>query len=256
MADNPFGIRLADCMEALDGLGAGSVGLVLTDPPYGITARNPWDVKPDLDALWPKLLRACREDAAILVFSSGMFTAELMTSAPKGLWRYNLVWHKTEPVGFLNANRMPLRAHEDICVFYRRLPRYTPVKEGGYPRKRAKGSQSRRRSTNYGRVGELSEYDSTERYPTSVLTYATDKQKGEWGRLHPTQKPLALCRRLVEMYSGEGDLVLDPFMGSGTTGEAALSLGRRFAGFEADRGYFELARGRLAAASGEPTGRR
>lgn len=237
-----------DCLELLDEIEPGSVDLCIADMPYCATARNEWDVPIDLGALWPKLLRACRENAAIALFGQGMFTAQLMQSQPK-LWRYNLVWHKTTPTGFLNANRMPLRAHEDIAVFYRKLPTYHPQKTGGHPRKTSRRSNND--STVYGTGYASCGYDSTERHPTSVLTFSTDKQKGAQGRLHPTQKPVDLLRWLVRSYSDPGDMVLDFTMGSGSTGVAALAEGRRFTGMELDEGYYRAACERVLAAGGE-----
>lgn len=229
-----------DCLELLPQLETGSVGLVVADLPYGQT-RNRWDSCIDLERLWPELLRVCKEDAAVVLFGQGMFTAELMQSQPK-LWRYNLIWHKTTPTGFLNANKMPLRAHEDILVFYRKLPTYHPQKTSGHARKvsRAKDQRTATGSSNYGDYNPHT-YDSTERFPTSVLTFATDKQHGPEGKLHPTQKPLDLVRWLVRSYSDPGDTVLDCCMGSGTTGAAALIEGRRFVGMELDKGYFGAA---------------
>lgn len=234
-----------DCAEVLPEVRPASIDMVLADPPYGITARNSWDVPIDMEALWPALLEACKDDAAIVLFSSGRFTASLMTRSPKGLWRYNMVWHKTEPTGFLNANRMPLRAHEDICVFYRRTPYYRPQKTGGHVRKASSAASKGKcaRSTDYGDYTATS-YDSTQRHPTSVLTYPGDKQKA-WGGLHPTQKPQALCEFLVRSYCPPGGTVLDFCMGSGTTGAACALAGRDFVGIESDGGYFEVAAERL-----------
>lgn len=229
-----------DCLEVLPTLAAGSVDFVVADLPYGQT-HNKWDSCIDLGRLWPELLRVAKENAAVVLFAQGMFTVRLMQSQPR-LWRYNLIWDKNTPTGFLNAKRMPLRVHEDICVFYRKLPTYNPQKTSGHGRKttRRKGTNT----TNYGRAEAPSSYDSTERYPTSILEFSPDR-KGEFARVHPTQKPLDLLRWLVRTYSNPGDVVLDCCMGSGTAGEAALLEGRRFVGVELDGTYFELAKRRI-----------
>lgn len=124
----------ADCMTELGTFPDHKVDMVLADPPYQAT-RNKWDVPLPMDELWKELHRVCKKNAVIAIHSGGMFTAKLMNSNPKD-WRYNLVWHKTTPTGFLNAKRMPLRAHEDICIFYRKTPvTYHPQKTYGHERK-------------------------------------------------------------------------------------------------------------------------
>lgn len=235
-------MMLGDCLELMAEIGPGSVDMVLCDPPYGMT-RNAWDCEVDLGRLWEHYDRVVKEDGAIVLFASGMFTSRLMASNPS-MWRYNLVWRKTTPTGFLNAKRMPLRAHEDICVFYRRLPTYNP-QIGSGPRKVSTAHHARnsKPSSNYG-AWHPTTYDSTERYPTSVLEFKTDKQRG--GAHHPTQKPVALCEWLIRTYTNPGDVVLDSFMGSGSTGVAAVRCGRRFVGIEKDEGYYETALRRVA----------
>lgn len=231
-----------DCFEEMAKLPDGIVDMVLCDPPYQAT-RNKWDVALPMDKLWKELRRICKPNAVIAVHSGGMFTAKLMTSNPKE-WRYNLVWHKTTPTGFLNANRMPLRAHEDICIFYRKTPvTYHPQKTYGHTRKvsTAKHKRNSKMSTDYGEYG-LRSYDSTERYPTSVLTFSTDKQRGAY---HSTQKPVKLEEWLIKTYTNPGDLVLDMCMGSGSTGVAAVNTGRSFIGIEIDEGYYETAKKRI-----------
>jgi DNA modification methylase len=148
------------------------------------------------------------------------------------LHRYNLIWEKTTPTGHLNAKKMPLRSHEDILVFYKKLPTYNPQKTTGHKRKVSTAQHKRgsKKTTNYGEHG-LTTYDSTERYPKSVLKFATDKQKVA---LHPTQKPLALMEYLIATYSNEGEIVLDNCAGSGTTGLAAKKLNRNYIMIEND----------------------
>lgn len=240
MAQETIQLHRGDCLSVLSNLPVHSVDMVLADPPYGIT-KNCWDSVIDLDELWGHIERVVKPSGAVVMFSSGMFTARLMESN-RSMWRYNLVWHKTAPTGFLNAKKMPLRSHEDICVFYRKLPTYNPQMGIG-PRKvsTAQHKRASKRTTNYGDHG-LTTYDSTERYPTSVLTFASDKQRCA---LHPTQKPVALCEWLIRTYTNEGDTVLDFCMGSGTTGVAVLKSGRRFVGIEVDEDYYEVAVDRL-----------
>ena len=229
---------LGNCLKVMPKFADKSIDMILCDLPYGETARNKWDVCLPFDLLWKEYERIIKDDGAIILFANGMFTAELMTSNKK-LWRYNLVWEKTQPTGFLNARRMPLRSHEDICVFYKRLPTYNPQKTTGHERKVSSASSKRncKKSMNYGEAGLVS-YDSTERYPKSVLTFPKDIQHSA---LHPTQKPVALLEWLIRSYTNEGDTVLDNCMGSGSTGVACLNTRRRFIGIESDKDYFDVA---------------
>ena len=234
-----------DCLEVMKDIEDKSIDMILCDLPYGITARNKWDIVIPFDKLWEYYNRIIKDNGAIVLFGSGMFTSSLMQSNSK-MWRYNLIWHKTTPTGFLNANRMPLRAHEDIVVFYKSLPTYNPQKTNGHERKvsKAKYKRNSKKTEDYGEHG-LTNYDSTERYPTSILTFATDKQKEA---LHPTQKPVALLEWLIKTYTNEGEVVLDNCMGSGSTGVAALNTNRNFIGIEFDEGYFEIAENRIEEA--------
>lgn len=161
----------------------------------------------------------------------------------KKMWRYNLIWEKTQPTGFLNAKKMPLRSHEDICVFYKNLPTYNPQMSEGHTRKVSKAEHkvNCKRTTDYGEHG-LTTYDSTSRYPRSVWRFAKDVQKSA---LHPTQKPLALIEEIIKTYTNVGDLVLDSCMGSNTTGLAAKKLGRKYIGIEKDKEIYKIAVGRI-----------
>lgn len=249
-----------DCLELMKDIEDKSVDMILCDLPYGQTARNKWDVVIPFDLLWEQYNRIIKDNGAIVLFGNGMFTADLMKSNPK-MWRYNLIWEKTTATGFLNAKRMPLRSHEDICVFYKRLPTYNPQKTTGHARKVSKAEHKVNcvKTTDYGEHG-LTTYDSTERYPKSIMkyeldeaelidtvvTFATDKQKEA---LHPTQKPVALCEYLIKTYTNEGDLVLDNCMGCGSTGVACLKTYRKFIGMEKEEGYYEVVSKRLEVAN-------
>lgn len=207
-----------DCFDFLHLIPNKSVNLILADLPYK-TTRNSWDCLLDMPRLWREYERI--SNGPIVLFGSGRFTGALMNHP---WWRYNLVWKKTTVTGFQNAKRMPMRQHEDICVFYKKATTYNPQKTFGHPRKvsTAQHKVNSRQSTNYGKHG-LTSYDSTERYPTSVLEFKTDKQKS---CIHPTQKPVALLEYLIKTYSNEGDLVLDNCAGSLSTGVACENTNR------------------------------
>lgn len=237
-------LMLGDCLERMKEIPDGSVDLVLTDPPYGTTACK-WDAVIPFEPMWSEVWRVAKALAPVVMTSSQPFTSTLVGSMIKA-FKYSLVWHKTEPTGFLNAKRMPLRAHEDINVFYRYSGTYNPQMTHGHPRKVARNvDRSTKVSECYGDQSGVTSYDSTSRYPRSVLTFATDKRTSN---LHPTQKPVALMEYLIRTYTNEGETVLDFTMGSGTTGVACVNTGRNFIGIERDPGYFEIASKRIEAA--------
>ena len=220
-----------------------SIDMILCDLPFGQTSRNKWDVVIPFEPLWEQYRRIVKDNGAIVLFANGMFTAELMYSN-KSMWRYNLIWEKTQPTGFLNAKKMPLRSHEDICIYYKGMPTYNPQKSTGHKRKVSKAEHKTncKNTTDYGEHG-LTTYDSTERYPRSVLKFAKDSQKSA---LHPTQKPVALLEYLIKTYTNPGETVLDNCMGSGSVGVACLNTDREFIGIELDRRYFCIANERIS----------
>lgn len=230
-----------DCLDRMQEISDDSIDLVLADPPYGTTACK-WDSVIDLDRVWPQLDRICKINAAVVLTASQPFTTTLISSNMKA-FKYCWVWEKSTATGHLNAKKMPMRAHEDIVVFYRKPPTYNPQKTTDHKRKISNVlDKSTLASDVYGTQKGGLKYDSTERYPRSVIATSTDKQKS---KLHPTQKPVALMEYLMRTYSNLGDLVLDFTMGSGTTGVAACNLNRDFIGIEQDATYFALAENRI-----------
>ena len=227
-----------DCLELLKLVPDKSVDLVLSDLPYGTTECS-WDSVIDLPSLWAELLRVTKENAAIVLTAAQPFTSKLVMSNPD-LFRYDWVWEKGNAPGFFNAKLMPLRAHESVLVFYRKLPTYNPQKTSGHQLKTAKKKVVN--SECYGKDISLPSYSSTERYPRSVQFFKSDKQKENY---HPTQKPVDLMRYLIRTYSNADDTVLDCTMGSGTTGVASVLEGRSFIGMEMDSAYFATAQQRI-----------
>lgn len=232
-----------DCLEGRREIPDSSVDLIVTDPPYG-TTRNKWDKIVPFDKLWAEYKRVIKDSGAILIFSDGLFMAELMLSEPK-LWRYNLVWDKVLTSGFLNANRMPLRQTEEVCVFYKKAPTYHPQKSKGR-KNHSKGRPAEYANNNY---GSFNFQDNAEelgdlKHPTSLMTFPKPHPSVT---IHPTQKPVDLIEYLIKTYSRPGDTVLDSFMGSGTTAVAAIRTGRNYIGFELDERYHAIAQERIAA---------
>jgi len=224
----------ADCFDIFATIADGCVDLVCADIPYGTTQCR-WDSVLDLSLMWEQLYRIAKPTAAIVLFSAQPFTSALVASNLRH-WRSEWIWEKGNATGFLNAKKQPLRAHENIEVFYRRQPTYNPQMTEGYTRK-----TSKRKAVNsecYGKALTLTEYNSTKRYPRDVQFFSSDKQIGNF---HPTQKPLALFKYIIETYSTTGDLVLDFTMGSGTSGVACQELGRPFIGIEKEPDIFQTA---------------
>ena len=228
-------IRLhnGDCLAGMSRIETGTVDLVLCDLPYG-TTKCPWDRVIPFEPLWEQYRRVLKPRGALALFAAQPFATELINSARK-LFRYDLVWEKGTAVGHANANRMPMRSHELVLVFYQRLPKYHP--QGLVPLEkpvvhRASGKKA---GSVYGGMKNASVQQFTN-YPRSVLHFAS-----RWKRLHPTQKPVELLEYLVRTYTDPGDLVLDNCMGSGSTAVAALQAGRRFVGFETNPEYFAAA---------------
>ena len=229
-------IRLhnADCFDVFPQIDSGTVDLVCADIPYGTTQCR-WDSVLDLPLMWEQLYRIVKPSAAIVLFSAQPFTSVLVNSNLRD-WRSEWIWEKGNATGFLNAKKQPLRAHENIEVFYRRQPTYNPQFTHGHERR-----TSKRKTVNsecYGKALTLTKYDSTSRYPRDVQFFSSDKQTGNY---HPTQKPLALVQYLIETYSNPGDTVLDFTMGSGTAGVACQQTERNFIGIEKDAAIYRTA---------------
>ena len=232
-------LYLGDCLERMKEIPDGSVDLILADPPYQKT-QNSWDSIIPLEPMWEQINRVIKPNGAIVLFGQNTFTFKLGLSNEK-MFRYTLTWEKTKAGGFLNAKRMPLQAHEDILVFYKKLPTYNPQFEEGKPyTKKAVTNGDGRNYGNFDRVGQVSVNDG-KRYPRSVVKFSNDNH----GSLHPTQKPVALMEYLIKTYTNEGETVLDFTFGSGTTGVACMNTNRKFIGIEMDDTYFDIGSKRI-----------
>ena len=235
-----YTLLLCDCLERMKEIPDGSVDLVLVDLPYG-TTQNKWDSVIDLESMWEQLKRICSDNTPKIMFAQTPFDKVLGCSNLKEL-KYEWVWEKTTATGHLNAKKMPMKAHENILVFYDKLPTYNPQKTLGHKPANSYTKHQEDRSK-YGKtkVG-VSGGGQTDRYPRSVQVFKTDKQKVS---LHPTQKPVALLEYLINTYSNEGDTVLDFTFGSCSTGVAALNTNRKFIGVEMEEKYFDIGVNRL-----------
>ena len=227
-----------DCLVIMDQLiklGI-KVDMILTDPPYG-TTRNKWDSIIPLNEMWKMLDRLIKPNGAIVLFAQTPFDKVLGASNLKML-RYEWIWDKKLGTGHLNAKKMPMKQHENILVFYKKLPTYNPQMREGQPYHKTPSTTS----SNYGKQIAMGGTSDGERYPISILKFSNANRNN---RLHPTQKPVDLLEYLIKTYTNEGEVVLDFTMGSGSTGVAAMLTDRRFIGIELDDKYFEIAGNRI-----------
>lgn len=228
-----------DCLYRMKQIKEKSIDLLLVDLPYG-TTNCKWDIVLPFEELWQEYNRIVKNNGAMLFTATQPFTSLLIGSNLKN-YKYNLVWEKSKATGYLNAKKQPMRAHEDICVFYRKPPTYNPIMTQGDPY--YKGSAHRPTDV-YGQQKEvLVENKSGLRYPRSVQYFKTAESEGKV--VHPTQKPVSLMEYLIKSYSNEEDTVLDNCMGSGTTGVACIRTNRNFIGIEKDPEYFAIAKERM-----------
>lgn len=229
-----------DCLERMKEIPDGSTDMVLADIPYGST-NCAWDSILDLSSMWDQLNRVIKSNGAIVLTAQTPFD-KLLGVSNIGSLKYEWIWEKTCATGHLNAKKMPMKSHENILVFYNKLPTYNPQKTTGH---KPANSYTKRHNADgeiYGKTISVSGGGQVDRYPRSVLTFKSDKQKIN---IHPTQKPVALMEYMINTYTNEGDTVLDFTMGSGTTGVAAKKLNRKFIGIELDDKYFEIGKNRI-----------
>jgi len=218
-----------------------SIDLLLTDFPYGtLNKRNEWDVIIDYEQFWKYVDKICKPNAAIISTAQQPFTTKLI-STNYSMFRYCLVWEKSKATGYLNSKKMPLKAHEDIVVFYKKLCTYNPQMTKGKPYDKGTAVRDTDSYAKQTKAIHVKNEDGM-RYPRSVIYFKTAESEG---KLHPTQKPVSLMEYLVKTYSNENDVVFDPCMGSGTIGVACVNTNRKFIGIEIDEKYFNFANNRI-----------
>ena len=230
-----------DCLDRMKEIPDGSVDMILTDPPYGTTACK-WDSIIPLEPMWEQLKRIIKPNGAIVMTASQPFTS-VLTSSNLKMFKYSMVWKKSQSTGHLNAWRMPMRAHEDLVVFYKKPPTYNPELKDK-PAANIRPVTSRTKKTDcYGDHNlDTHKCPPDKTMPNSVLQFNNAQ-----GTKHPTQKPVALMEYLIKTYTNEEETVLDFTMGSGSTGVACKNLNRKFIGIELDEEYFKIAQDRISA---------
>lgn len=238
-----------DCLEKMKDIADGSVDMILCDLPYGTTACK-WDTIIPFEPLWAHYKRVIKPNGAIVLFGGQPFTSSLIMSNPS-MFRYSWVWDKEYGTDFQLAKLRPMRCHEDIVIFShaktangalinmkyypQKTPLKKPVKNGGAPTTKLLNDNTMKKL----------DIIYTEKSPMTVIRMSPVFNSKNNPRLHPTQKPVALCKYLIKTYTNEGETVLDNTMGSGTTGVACKNLNRSFIGIEMDAEYFKIAESRI-----------
>lgn len=244
-------LHCGDCLEIMKEIPDKSIDMILCDLPYG-TTRCRWDTAIPFAPLWEQYNRIIKDNGAIVLFSAQPFTTDLINSNRK-MFHYEIIWEKTTSSGFLNANRMPLKAHENVLVFYKKLPTYHAQKSEsnvtGSGRKRKNGEN---RAKQYGKHHGYVYEETGQRFPTDVIKFSSWNGalfgNTQNATKHPTQKPVDLLEYLIKTYTNENEAVLDNCMGSGSTGVACVNTNRNFIGVEIDEEYFNIAKERITAA--------
>jgi DNA modification methylase len=232
-------LYLGDCLEVMKSIPSASVDMVLCDLPYG-TTQCKWDTIIPFKPLWAEYRRVAKDGAAVVLFGAEPFSSALRMSNIES-FKYDWVWLKNKPDGFLNSKHQPMRENEIVSVFGRGKLLYNPQLERCAPFKHKKTATGVRSSTHGAIADKQPEYEIRDyKYPKNVLRF--DKPSS---RQHPTQKPVPLLEYLIRTYTNDGMTVLDNCMGSGSTGVACLNTNRNFIGIEQDPGYFDIAKTRI-----------
>lgn len=229
-------LQHGDCLELMKAIPSGSVDMILADLPYGST-RNPKDVQLNLVALWRQYERIIKDNGCIALWAQAPYDKILACSNLK-LFRYEWIVEKTKATGHLNAKKMPMKAHENVLIFYKAAPTYNPQVTNGH-KPVHQYTKHTTDGANYGKTKTgISGGGNTTRYPRDVLRFKWDTQRSN---INPTQKPVAACEYFIRTYTEPGDTVLDNVMGSGSAAIAAWKANRNFIGMELDRDMFNSA---------------
>lgn len=226
-----------DCIEGMKSIPDKSIDMILCDLPYGTTACK-WDTVIPFESLWEQYNRIIKDNGAIVLFGSEPFSSALRMSNIKN-YKYDWIWDKKIPSGMSYARFQPMRQTENISVFCKgktvynpqMIKRDKPIKAGGM------GNSASAMTIGYKPLKKTYEYKN----PVNLLSF----DKIRRGSLHPTQKPVELCKYLIETYTQPGEIVLDNCIGSGTTAIACLETGRHYIGYELDPEYYKIAQNRI-----------
>lgn len=232
-----------DCLLGMNNIPDKTIDCVITDIPYNVTSRS-WDAAIPLDTFWEKINRIVKDDGNIVIFSSGLFTIKLINSNIKN-FKYRLIWKKNVPTGMSSAKYRPMKYFEEICIFNKGKGTYNPIMKPriGVGKACYNYNHYCGDSNHVDYEKKPKKYDPDFVQPSDVLEFNVVPNRN--GKLHPTQKPLELMEYLIKTYSNENDIIIDPFIGSGTTLVACKNTNRKYIGFEIEEKFYNIANNRL-----------
>ena len=229
-------LRLGRYEDVLPEYAGVDAHLAILDLPYGISSTE-WDTTVDLPTLWEILRTVLSKKSVSVAFAVQPFAGAVLNTN-LGEFRYDLIWRKPNGTNPFQAKHRPMRNHENILVFASKGHYYEPQMSDGQPyvwdSQRSGGEVAKIRGG--GRIE-----NTGVRFPRSVLDFPQERG------LHPTQKPVELCRWLIRSYCPPGGIVIDPTMGSGTSCLAAAMEERQFVGVEQDSDYHAIAIDRVSS---------
>jgi len=240
-------LRLGDCLEVMKAIEDNSIDAIITDPPYGTTACK-WDSVIPFDLMWEQLNRIIKPNGAIVLFGSEPFSSALRMSNIKN-YKYDWIWEKSMPTGMATSSFMPMKYHEIISLF---INNGKPTFNKQLAERSASGKvrattpiYGNSDKSNHVAIGktEAKQYNPTKVNPKTILKF--NSVANSKGKVHPTQKPVALMEYLIKTYTNEGETVLDFTMGSGSTMVACVGTNRNGIGIEMDENYFNIASERV-----------
>jgi site-specific DNA-methyltransferase (adenine-specific) len=231
-----------DCLNVLPSFSEETFDMILCDLPYG-TSANRWDVIIPLDKLWEQYKRIIKPNGVIVLTAIQPFASQLIISNPS-MFKYEWIWVKKNPKGFINAKKMPLKNIENILVFYKHTPTYNPQGLIRVDKKRTNdksknGTNDTGISSHNGGKMKGEYIQEFTNYPTQILNFSSEQG------LHSTQKPVPLFEYLIRTYTNVNDLVLDNCIGSGTTAIACINSERNYIGIEKYKEIFDIAQKRV-----------
>ena len=241
-------VKNTDCRNYLKNVEGNSVNLIVIDPPYNELPHK-WDKFDKWPELKHEFNRILKKNGQMYIFGKQPMLSILYTEiADLFDFRFELVWDKGK--GLWSSNYMPMRSHELIWCFKKKGVRtndlyfdINSIKTPGKPYVRKNRVQSTVRN-NW--KANLTIYKDGNRFPLSVLHHsAVSRKDKKEGVAHPTQKPLSVLEWIIKSSSKKNDVILDCFMGSGTTAIAAKKLNRHFLGCENDKKFHKISLERL-----------
>ena len=246
----PNSLLHGNCFKLMPDIPDESIDLILTDPPFNATWCN-WDKPISFEKMWLHFNRIIKPNGAMLIFGMEPFSSYLRMANIIN-YRYDIIWDKLSTSNFANAKKMPLNVYENISVFYKKQPTYNPILTDALPEKvrplyNPVMNMSDSNQIYSGITKKYSEgYDNTKRYPTKIIRISSrEKECNSHSRLHPAQKPVSLCEKLISMYSNQGDVVFDGFAGVGSICLAAKQSKRSYIGIELKKTFYNIAQSKM-----------